>query len=166
MVSIFKHKEKQKQHRNNVLQERVATNIANKFIRIQQQWALTMQRLTERLSRTAKKIALTAFCLLSGGYSIYLMTGRFTTQQGKSLSITTIQLPGYPRKNPDYRKRNYPRAAAPEYLKIKQFILYLDSLSQNQQGKKVADSILTSPPGLKDSVAIIEKLYQLQSSKK
>jgi len=90
MVSIFKHKEKQKQHRNNVLQERVATNIANKIIRIQQQCALTMQRLTERLSRTAKKIALTAFCLFSGSYSIYLMTGRFAAQQEKSLSITAF----------------------------------------------------------------------------
>lgn len=87
-------------------------------------------------------------------------------QQGKSLSITTLQLPGYPRKTPDYRIRNYAAVTAAEYLKIKRFIHYMDSLSQNQQGKKVADSILASRPGLKDSVALIEKLYQLQSSKK
>ncbi len=166
MVSIFKHKEKQKQHRNNVLQERVATNITNKIIRIQQQWALTMQRLTERLSRTAKKIALTAFCFFSGSYSIYLMTGRFTTQQGKSLSITTLQLPGYPRKTPDYRIRNYAAVTAAEYLKIKRFIRYMDSLSESSRGKNVADSIRKSSPGLKDSIALIEKRYQLQSLKK
>jgi len=56
--------------------------------------------------------------------------------------------------------------SAPEYLKIKQFILYLDSLSQNLNGKNVADSIRKSSPGLMDSIALIEKIYQLQSSKK
>lgn len=148
------------------MQERVATNIANKIIRIQQQWALTMQRLTERLSGTEKKVALIVFCLFSGSYSIYLMTGRFAAQQEKYLSITALHIPGYSAKTPEYRVRNYPGVTAKEHLKIKQFILYLDSLFQNQQGKKVVDSLLISRPGLKDSVALMKNFYQLQSSKK
>lgn len=166
MVSIFKHKEKGKQHRNNVRQERVATNIAGKIIRIQQQWALTMQRLTERLSPAAKKIALIVFCLFSGSYSIYLMTGRFVAQQGKFLSITALHLPDYSAKSTDSKMRNYPGVTAPEYLKIKHFILCLDSLSQKLNGKNAADSIRTSSPRLMDSIALIKKIYQLQSSKK
>ena len=166
MVSFFEYKEKQKQVKNNIGQEKMASSIANGIIRIQQQWSLSMQGLTERLSRTAKKIALLTFCLLSGSYSIYLITGRFVTQQGKSLSIGSIQLPGYSPKVPDYSISNYPLVTKAEYLKIQQFTHYIDSLSRNQQGKKVADSILKSRPSLMDSVALMEKLYQLQSSKK
>jgi hypothetical protein len=162
MFKLFKRKSKEP--KPNPAQERIAGTIVRKVIELQERGALFMQRKTEKLSARAKKYGIIFFCLLSGGYSLYIMMESFTTKRQKILAVTNIKPSEYATQTGDGKLYSAPIISDIEYQKIVQFRRYMDSLSVSKTGKTIADSILLARPGLMDSVLQLEKLYQLQQT--
>src|SRR3546814_19167882 len=95
MPLFFRNKKNPKPLVPNDAQDKIARSIVNHCLHWQRKWADWMQDKTERLSGKNKAIALLLFCLLVGGYSIYLVTVSLTRRQNYSLSVTSIKKPQY-----------------------------------------------------------------------
>lgn len=164
MLSLFKNKKKAPPAAGNAAQDRVAKTIVVWCIRQQQRWAVFMQRQMERLSGKGKLIALSLFCLISGSLSIYLIA---SSMMGKSstgtISVSRIKAPLYTGKAGDENTRSATVITKQEYQRIERFRHYMDSLARSPSGKLLHDSILKQRPGLMDSVAFIENVYQSQT---
>ncbi|MBF9252129.1 hypothetical protein I2I11_02375 [Pontibacter sp. 172403-2] len=165
MSFFFRNKKSPSSLVPNDAQDRIAKSIVNHCLQWQRKWADWMQDRTERLSGKGKIIALLLFCLLVGGYSIYLITISFTSKQNYSLSVTSIKKPQYAGRSGEERIAASSAISKEDYLKVYHFKEYMDSLARSPTGKAVYDSILISRPGLMDSVRFIENSYQSQFKK-
>lgn len=165
MFLSFKHKSSQKQQIENTAQDRIATSIVHKCIKVQEQCGTFMQHQTERLSGRVKKFMIVIFFLLSGGYSLYLIAESLISHKSKPLSIAPIKVPEHTGKSGNENTKAPVIVSKAEYEKIRRFRFYMDSLARSPSGKKVYDSILNQRPGLMDSVLFIENIYQLQIKK-
>lgn len=125
-----------------------------------------MQCKTEGLSRKAKKRCLTLFCLFSVGCSLYLIIESFTRTSKQNLGVAPINVPMHSTQTGDEGTRSLLLMTKKEVEKIERFRHYLDSLGRSASGVKIRDSLLSLRHGLMDSMRVIEKLYELQTSKK
>ena len=145
--------------------EKVVQMIVYTCIRTQDRLASAMQKESEHLSATGKKLALIMFCLIGVCSSIYLITVNiFYKKNSSDLLITSIPLPKHVFENDE--NRNHVIISETEFKKIENFKNYMDSLSKSTSGQNIKDSILKSRPLLMDSVLQLEKLYQLQENYK
>ena len=164
---MFKILKKRKQVSvNNGIQERIAKTIVSRFIQLQGNWSVFMQRLTERLSIRSKKLGITLFCLVAGGYSFYTLMDGFSSQRKKPFELATIKTPGYVVRDDEEKLNAFTIIPEKEYRKIHEFRKYMDSLARSDTGKLIADSILHARRGLMDSIIQIEHIYQLQKASK
>ncbi|MEJ7737003.1 MAG: hypothetical protein WKF97_06215 [Chitinophagaceae bacterium] len=166
MISLFKHTTNKKENRQNVVQDRIATGIFIRTIRIQERYAGLMQRKSEHLSMPVKKYLLIAFCFLSSAYSIYIIAESFGIQEQTSFSFQTIISPQHIGKAGNEIMNPNTLVTLKENQKVQRFLYYMDSLAQTSSGKKIHYRILTSRPGLMDSIRLIENMYHIQSLKK
>lgn len=163
MLSLFKNKKKTPSAAGNAAQDRMAKNIVVWCIRQQQRWAAFMQRQMECLSGRGKLIALFLFCLVAGSLSIYLIVSSLSGKSSASVSVSRIKAPLHTGKTGDENTRSAIVITKQEYQRIERFRHYMDSLARSPSGKPLYDSILKQRPGLMDSVAFIENLYQSQT---
>jgi len=166
MIPFFKHTPKQEHNKKNAIQDRIAFSIVCKCISLQAQWARYMQCQTERLPTSAKKGFLIAFCLLSNGFSICLITKNLTNQVQKEFSVSNIKLPAYSDKTGDENTKPLIAITEEEIQKIQGFRRFMDSLASSPSGKNRLDQIIITRPGLMDSIRLIENTYRLKSPKK
>jgi hypothetical protein len=166
MFLLFRNKGRKEQQSSNGFADKVAAGIVTKCIRVQSKWAHYMQRRTEGLSQKAKKWCLTLFCLFSVGCSLYLIIESFTGTSKQNLGVASINVPTHSAQTGDEATRSFLLITKKEVEKIERFRHYLDSLRRSASGVKIRDSLLSVRPGLMDSIRVIEKLYELQASKK
>ena len=165
MFSLFKNT-KRKEQQGQYLFDKAAAGIVKGCIHVQMRWAAYMQRKTARLSHKAKMYCLLLFCLLSVGCSLYLILESFAGTSKKNLGLAPINVPVHAAQSGEEDTRSFLLITKKEFERIEQFRLYLDSLGRSDTGMKIRDSLLSLRPGLMDSIRAVERLYQLQDSKK
>ena len=146
----------------NPAQDGIAKKIVASCIRLQERCAAFMQKQTERFSRNGKLIALFLFCLIAGSMSIYLMAASLMEYRDVPIKILSIKAPLQSGRSAGDNYRSSIVITKQEYQRIEHFRHYMDSLSRTLSGKRVYDSILKQRPGLMDSIAFIENIYQSQ----
>ncbi len=166
MFSILKNSNQKEGQSQNIVLDKVAAGIVRPCLQIQSKWAAYMQRKTNHLSATTKKISLALFCLFSLGCSFYLIIQSFTGNAKKGLGVAPIKMPVHSTQTGEENTRTYQLIAKEEAKKIRQFRQYMDNLSTTAAGIRKKDSLLSFRPGLMDSVRVIENLYRLQHLKK
>lgn len=140
MLFSFNNKKKQEPAGLSEAQNRIARNIVYRCIRWQSKWAAWMQCKTEHLSGRGKIMVLSLFCLLAGGYSLYLIT---SSCSGKPvLPLTRIGQPRQVQPPDDVIPRASVVIAGEEYQEMQRFRQSIDSLAQTSSGKKFNDSVL------------------------
>ena len=140
MLFSFNNKKKQEPAGLSEAQNRIARNIVYRCIRWQAEWADWMQYNTELLSARGKVMVLSLFCLLAGGYSLYLIASSFS---GKPvLPLTRIGQPRQVHSPGNVNPRASVVTAEEEYQAMQRYRQYIDSLAQTSSGKKLNDSVL------------------------
>lgn len=140
-----------------------AAGIATQYKRLQAGWAKWMARQTAGISPKRWPVLLFFFVLCTGGCSLFLVVKSLLGKGEAILLITPIQKPSI--IHTDKAKKDSGIIADLPYKRIRQFRLFMDSLSNSPEGKKMHDSILYSRPGLMDSVRVIENFHQSQLKK-
>jgi hypothetical protein len=165
MLTLFGNKKKQKAPILNDSQDRIAKSIVITCIRLQQKWAVFMQRHTESLSDKWKAIMLSFFCLSTCGFSLFLITRSLLSNNIVSFQVTDVISPRGQKKAEGEPNNPVEIITNEEYQKIKKFRQFIDSLSGSPSGIKRYDSILFKRPGLIDSAILLESIYQSQIKK-
>lgn len=124
-----------------------------------------MQKQTERLSGNGKMVMLVLFCLITGSLSIYLFASNLIGKPSTAIPMTHIKPSLSSGKSGDENTKSSVSITKHEYQRIKSFRDYMDSLARSPSGKLVYQDIIAHRPGLMDSIALVEKIYQLQSRK-
>lgn len=138
--------------------------IAHKCIRTQSRVATAMQKGSEHLSVTGKKLALITFCFIGIAASIYAFTESiFYKKNSNHFLVSPIPIPKNALEKDD---RTSDILSVTEFNQIENFQKYIDSLSKSISGQKIKDSILKFRPLLMDSIHQLEKLYQIQGKNK
>ena len=166
MFLPFNEKGKRKQPPSDSSRDKVAIGIVQKCIKLQLRWAYFMRRKTEFLSHRQIKYLLLLFCFVSVGGSLYLAVKGFHGNDKRSLFVTPIDVPVHSTKTGEEAIMPFLTITKNEVERIERFKRYIDSLSQTESGRKIKTQFLLSRPGLMDSIEALQKLYQLQSSKK
>ncbi|UYQ92150.1 hypothetical protein MKQ68_18850 [Chitinophaga horti] len=113
-----------------------------------------LQRAFERLSPGKRKLCIAMFFLVLGGWSLmlvirpgYLSSGREQIRKVfRTSPVISVQ-------------ENYTPISAETFSRIRSMRLYLDRLEGTEAGRKKLDSIVKARPGLRDSLLMVEKLY-------
>ncbi|OJW81830.1 MAG: hypothetical protein BGO69_15125 [Bacteroidetes bacterium 46-16] len=155
----FLSKNKTRKASEDAIESKVADGIQTLYRSLQCTWVTILEKLTAKLSYGNLKIVLALFVLLNGGYNVYLIVNAFTLKNIKAFSVTPISKPGHFDKTGDAGTGNLYMSEA-EYMHIRRFRIYMDSLARGPSGKKVYDSIINNRPGLMDSVRFIENYYK------
>jgi hypothetical protein len=164
MFHLFKRKKKIPEA--SPLQDKLVNGIVGKVTAFQFRWASFMQRSSERFSFRTKKYITVMIVLLASLYSLYIIASSILQQPKKGYSISTIHVPAYTTKTGEEKLSNNHLIPEKEYNKVIRFHQYMDSLNKTAKGKKIADSILQTRPGLMDSTRQLKKLYELQQTLK
>jgi hypothetical protein len=153
------HFKKNSEHNSYLLKDRIATAIAGFLVSLQSCFAQAIGAKTNALSLKAKWLWLFFFCLLFGGFSIYVFVGAFRDRRN-AVKPSQISVPKYYDRT---ETRIEPLVSDRDIKRIYSFKKYMDSLRGPQEGKIVYDSILKARPGLMDSIQAVEQLYYSQS---
>jgi len=159
MWGIFKRR-KEKQEPANSLWMKAGAAIEQK----QRKWATWLGEKAKLWSRNTLLAALVIFCVLQGGICIYILTGVFRDIPAQH-KFERIIIPVNVIQQNNQRSSNGIAVTPGEYQRFKAFRLYMDSLRNNPDGKKIYDSILLARPGLPDSAALLESIYEQQLKK-
>ena len=164
MLSLFKNRQKEKRAVDTSNQDRIAKMIVVKTIFLQRQWATFMQHHSRRLSRKWQSVILSLFCFCAGGCSIFLIAKSLTGNHTLSFRITQIKNSLF-EKGRNEKVSNDEMITREQHEKIENFRRYMDSLARSPSGKILYKNILRSHPGLMDSLALFENIYQQQIKK-
>jgi hypothetical protein len=126
------------------------------LLHAQRKWAKWMQQQTERLSVKGKLALLIIFCVSAVSGSIALIYRGIAGSNPTAYQVSRIQVPVLP------EQQEPGPIDSGSMQRIQRFRDYMDSLSKNQYGKKIYDSILLVRPGLMDSIAAIERFNREQ----
>jgi hypothetical protein len=133
----------------------VAGKIAGAGIKLQTKFALVMSKHFSNIPQQKLKTILVVFCLLGGGFSIYLAANALfaTDKKQRSFEVKPINVPRH--YNRTGSEINEPDHSIPEelYLEIQEYKAYMDSLKQPIRS------------GLLDSIRILENIYHSQQIK-
>jgi hypothetical protein len=134
-------------------------------LKLQTAFAERMNAAAEKIPTRKLKRNLVFFCLLSGGFSLYLaMNGMLGSSTAKnSITIDQASVPKHFDKTGDVINEVQNIVDKGLYQQVKTFRSYVDSLQMND--KTVYDSIMLSRPGLMDSIKAIEEIYLSQQIK-
>ncbi|MBC7886664.1 MAG: hypothetical protein H7Z13_02160 [Ferruginibacter sp.] len=149
-----------------MIREKIANTIVSRSIRLQDQWASFMQRLTEKLSINSKKSVTILFCLLAGCYNLFTIIESFSAKKKNLIAVINIKTPKHLTHNGEENIHPATINPATEFKTIQNFRAYLDSLKLSAKGRIVADSILRMRPGLQDSIIQLKQLFHLQDTSK
>jgi len=155
-------KRKNKTLSENHLHDKVAKGIADFFIKAQTKFALVMNKRFSNMPMKKLNALLIVFCLSCSGYSIYLIVNAILSSNKKqaSFKVERVNVPKQFDKTGDeiLRPANY--VDEETHKQLQEFKYYMDSLKTNKS--KRYDSIMIARPGLMDSVAVLEEIYNSQ----
>lgn len=143
----------------NVGNDKLARIIATAIVKMQSNWAAWMQRQSERLNRKNKKRVLIFCCLVTAGYSAFVIISGVRGSHKMDIRISAIKKPV------GIHDIQASKEDTALLKKIRLFRHYLDSLAKDPQGSRLLDSIRNARPGLLDSLDYVESMYQSQSKK-
>ena len=141
-------KRKKKETTENPLQDKVAGKIAGGFIWLQTKFSNWMNKIFTGMNRKKLKIILIAFCLVSGGLSIYFFIDALVSKPKAKFKIDQVRMPQHFDRSGDEVMEN----AMPDdiYQQIQDYKRYMDSIG------------VPIRPGLADSMRILEEVYLQQ----
>jgi len=135
--------------------DKAAGTIAGAAIMLQTGFATTMNGLASKMSERKLKCRLFAFCLISGGFSMYLAAHAIWRKENvqPAIEVKPIRVPRH--YDQTGSAVNAAGDVVPEalYRDIQEYKRYLDSLGQPIR------------PGLRDSIQVLEQLYHSQKIK-
>jgi hypothetical protein len=142
---------KKKEVTENPLQDKVAGKIASVFIKTQNGFAYRMNKCFGTMKTKNIKIWLLAFCIVSGGLSIYFFMNAIVSKPKAKFRIEQVRMPKHFDKSGDEVMEN----PMPDdiYQQIQDYKKYMDSLGEPIR------------PGLADSMRILEEIYLQQKQK-
>lgn len=114
----------------------------------------------ENFSRKQLIIGFTCFVLLFGGSAAAVIWQAFR-RPAATVRVKSIVIPDHI-LIPEQESHKEQALTRTEINHIRSFRLYLDSLQQTGNGKTVYDSIARHRPGLLDSLAFLEEVYNEQ----
>jgi hypothetical protein len=162
MKFLGKTKTKEKSAENG--SDKVAQIISGAAIKLQLKFSNTMNQLFNNISTKKLKRWLLIFCIITGGYSIYLIDVAITGNNiSGGVNIEHIKTPEHFNNNVDEIMMPYINISEPMYNRILVFEKYMDSLKMSKS--TIYDSILQARPGLMDSVQVLKEIYQSQKQK-
>jgi len=146
------------------IKEKAAKGIARFLLSIQSKFADVMNAGTKHIPSKRMKILLVAFCLFSGGFSIYLVANAILKPDEKqpTFKIDQMNVPKYYDRIGDEYLQADEYVDKETYQRIESFEQYMDSLERSQTGRKIHDSILIARPGLMDSIKMLKEIYHSQ----
>lgn len=155
MGFLFKSKKQEKADQPHI----VAVGSLAIYKYLQRVWVHRMTRHTGTFSRRTWVIVLTLFILLGTSCSVYLIVHALSGNSNTPVSISRIKKPAHVAETGEASNAEVQDAGV-EYVRVRQFRLYMDSLARSPSGSIIYDSIIRSRPGLMDSVRFIETYYQ------
>ncbi|MEP7376190.1 MAG: hypothetical protein ABI675_22530 [Chitinophagaceae bacterium] len=157
-------RKRNKESKENKLQDKVAVKIAGAWIRLQTKLSESMNKLFSKMSVTKLKVMLVVFCLGCGGYSIYLMVNAITSSNKQpSFKVDQVDVPKHFDETGDEIIQPESYVDEVTFQQIQGFKEYMDSLKTNKS--KLYDSIMVARPGLMDSILVLEEIYNSQKLK-
>jgi hypothetical protein len=141
-------KRKRKEPKENPLQDKLAQKIAGGFVLVQTKFSDMMNKQFANMPTRRLKVFLIAFCVFSGGLSLYFFVSAIVTQPRPGFKIDPIKVPQHFDRSGDEMMEN----EMPEdvYREIQQYRYYMDSIGEPIR------------PGLQDSMRLLEELYWQQ----
>lgn len=162
---LFRKKKKDVDENKKTISDKVAGKIAGAGIKMQQVFAVKMNKLFENMNVKRIKAVLIVFCITAGGFSLYLLADSIFKKDNKQqvFKIDKVDVPKHFDKSGE--ETITPDAAIDEqtYNQIQEFKRYMDSIRIHSM--KEYDSILINRPGLLDSVQMLEQIYLSQKQK-
>lgn len=158
-------KRKAKSRVDNTEHRSVGTKIGRGIMKVQTAFAKRMNAAAAGLPVKKLKRNLVIFCLVSGGFSIYLaMNGLFgSNHRSNAITIDQASVPKHFDKSGDEIRNPQNIIDEDLYQQVRMFRVYMDSLQKNN--KPGYDSIILLRPGLIDSIQTIEEIYLSQKIK-
>ncbi|MFT3981207.1 MAG: hypothetical protein QM687_12100 [Ferruginibacter sp.] len=146
------------------LKEKAAKGIARFLLSIQSKFADVMNAGTKHIPLKKMKMLLVAFCLFSGGFSIYLVANAILKPDEKqpAFKVDQMNVPKYYDRNGDEYLQLDQYVGKETFQRIESFEQYMDSLRLSEPGRKIHDSILIARPGLLDSIKMLKEIYHSQ----
>ena len=140
--------------------DRLAVRIVTRMLVWQTKITSKLNKKFSKFSVQRLKLFLVAFCMVSGGFSLYfIMSGILKNE--KSISVFNIEQARMPIQIDSNTQHIQPVIVdEATWQKIKSFKFYLDSLKTNHV--KEFDSLMLLRPGLVDSITMIEEMYYSQ----
>ncbi len=148
-------RKKNKEAKNSPWTDNAAGKIASAGIWVQTKFANTMNKNVSKIPGRKLKTVLIVFCLLGGGFSIYLVSHAIFGADKKQQPFEVKQM-----NSPKHFDKTGSEINEPEnyisdemYREIQEYKHYMDSLGQPIR------------PGLMDSIKILEQIYHSQKIK-
>ena len=145
----------------NLLKDKVAARVAKLLLKIQVKFSELMSACVSKVSPKRLRLLLVVFCLLGGGFSIYLITGSIFKDEIGGFKIENINVPKVYDGGNNLRSEQVVDEEI--YKAIERFDEYMDSLRGSQMGLEIRDSILKLRPGLLDSLELLKQIYKSQN---
>lgn len=141
-------KRKNKEPKETPVQDKVAGKIAGALIKVQTKFSEGMNKLVSTMTTKKVKVWLAAFCLVSGGLSVYFFVNALVRKPKPVFKIDNVHVPAHFDKSGDETMQNL----VPDemYQNIQEYKSYMDSL-----GEPIRPSLL-------DSIKILEEIYLQQ----
>ena len=135
--------------------DKAAGKIAGIAIKLQTKFAFFMNKLVSNIPPKKLRVILLVFCLLSGGFSIYLAAHAIfaPTPKEPAINVSLIHMPQYYDRTGNEINEPENRISDELYQEIQAYKKAMDSLGEPIR------------PGLLDSIVILENIYLSQQSK-
>ena len=153
-------KKKDKAHSHQV-KEKAAKGIASFLLKTQSKFADIMNNKTKNIPSKRMKVILVVFCLLGGGFSLYLIGEAVLKpdREQPAIKIDAVSVSKHYDRSGDEQLRSDQYIDNETYQQIEAFEEYMDSLQRTATGIKTRDSILQTRPGLMDSITMLKEIY-------
>lgn len=134
------------------MRDKAAGKLAKVFLYVQMLFVKAMNTMVTGMAPKKLKLALITFCLLSGGFSIYLAAHAVLGETKKQplFKVKPLSIPQYIDQSGSEINEVNTGIPAELYQEVQNYKRYMDS-----SGEKIR-------PGLADTIKILEQIYQTQ----
>lgn len=144
---------------NSEVRDKIAKSVASCLVKVQQVWAGWMNRQSDKCNPKLRGAIIIIFLMAMAAIATTMVLGGFKGNYKMITRSGAIRMPALNRPQQKQAPSKSPDAAL---LRIEKFRLYLDSLSNTEDGKIELDRINRIRPGLQDSIKMVELLYKQQ----
>lgn len=140
--------------------DNAASKIAAVGSRLQRGFATHMNKTVNEMTVKRIKVGVVLFILAYGGVSGYFIVDALTASSNRKLQVEPINVPKHANKAGDEGVMGNTYVDDETFRNITAFQQYMDSLKVHKLFRY--DSIMAARPQLMDSIAMLEKIYNLQ----